>query len=278
MNAEPYHRLQPRRGRAIAELILSIGFTFVAMILVIAVAFRIAGVKKLKDLDQLSKLALDLLSLAPMLLTCRWAARIGKRAPGTLSSVTGRLRWSWLARCVLRALVLELILLSPVIAVLATGHGKKLAWVGWNEFAPVAALIVLLVPLQASAEEYFFRGTVQQVLGSFVRWKWIPIVVSAAAFAAIHLAPLQATVSLFALGGYSAWLTIYTGGLEAAIAWHVLNNLGVLLVNSAGKATTDAIKINQGASWTGVIVQVLLGLVYTGLIIRAFRRRPPTQP
>jgi membrane protease YdiL (CAAX protease family) len=165
--------------------------------------------------------------------------------------------------------------MSPAIITLATGHGEKLVWVGWARFAPLAAVIVALVPLQASAEEYFFRGTLQQAVGSFIRWKWLPIVVSAAAFAAIHLAPLPATVSLFALGGYSAWLTIYTGGLEAAIAWHVINNLAVLLLSSAGKSTTDAIKINQGASWTGVVIQVVLGLLYTAVVVRAFHRRPP---
>jgi membrane protease YdiL (CAAX protease family) len=45
---------------------------------------------------------------------------------------------------------------------------------------------LLLVPFQAAAEEYLFRGWLLQAFGAFMRTPWPGILIGAAAFTALH--------------------------------------------------------------------------------------------
>jgi membrane protease YdiL (CAAX protease family) len=277
MDVVPYHRQAlDRRWRALLEILLSVVFVFLGMMVLGMVMFSVAGARKLTELDEASNLAITLGGLALLVPACKLAGRALGRQPGTLSSTAGRLRWSWLARCVLFALVIQLVLLGPAIALMIRGGSDKLAWGGWDHFVPLAATIVAVVPLQASGEEYLFRGTLVQAVGAWVKWPWVAIVVSAAAFCAIHMAPLQASVSLFGMGAIAAYLTIRTGGLEAAIAHHVIGNLGVLLIQAASGRSTSAVKINDHATWSGAVIQLALQLLYAAIVVRSYRRRSPS--
>ena len=87
-----------------------------------------------------------------------------------------------------------------------------------------------MTPLQAAGEEYFFRGWIMQNVGA---WFARPIVglvasliVSAVAFSTAHLSPdpwVLGTIACLAVAsGLAAWRT---GGLEAGIAMHAVNNV-----------------------------------------------------
>lgn len=115
------------------------------------------------------------------------------------------------------------------------------AQAGWLGF-----LLVLLItsPLQALAEEVFFRGYLLQAIGSATGRAWVGIVASALLFALFHGSQSPA---LFAhrlvFGLLAGWLVLRTGGLEAGIAAHVVNNLfafGYALF-TGGVAATKAI-------------------------------------
>ena len=88
--------------------------------------------------------------------------------------------------------------------------------------------MLLTTPFQAAGEEYVFRGYLLQAIGSLVDrawWKWVAIVVTALLFAwrtACRTSPLF--FDRFMFGVIAGWLAIRTGGLEAGIALHVLNN------------------------------------------------------
>ena len=100
------------------------------------------------------------------------------------------------------------------------------------------AVILLVVPLQAAAEEYVFRGYLQQAIGRWLRHPAFAILLPVPLFVLGHLYdPLgQAAVGLFAV--VAGWLTWRTGGLEAAIALHVVNNLSAFLLALAGLTST----------------------------------------
>ena len=112
---------------------------------------------------------------------------------------------------------------------------------GWVGF-----LVVLLItsPLQAVAEEVFFRGYLLQSIGSASGRAWVGIVASSLLFAFFHGSQSPALFAhRFVFGMLAGWLVLRTGGLEAGIAAHVVNNLfafGYALF-TGGVAATKAI-------------------------------------
>src|SRR5690606_13115808 len=114
-------------------------------------------------------------------------------------------------------------------------------WVGWREFLVPMLVIVLLVPFQAPAEEYVFRGWLLQSVGACTlensRWRigralsvvfrtpWPGIFIGSALFTAGHGYTVWATLDVVCFRAIAAWVTVRTGGLEVAIALHVFNNL-----------------------------------------------------
>ncbi|MCA0307378.1 MAG: CPBP family intramembrane metalloprotease [Actinobacteria bacterium] len=86
--------------------------------------------------------------------------------------------------------------------------------------------ILLTAPLQAAAEEYFFRGYLMQAIHTTAPTSpWFAVVGSSAVFALLHSGNSQALIYAFAFGLIAGWLAMRTGGLEAGIALHVVNNL-----------------------------------------------------
>lgn len=222
-------------------------------------------------------LAMTLLSIAPvLLLVFGTAALIQRRRPGTLSSVAGRLRWTWMGRCVGVA-VLALILgqVAQWAALTVSGlDSEVLGWSGWSVFLPLIIVIVLLVPFQAAAEEYVFRGWLVQAVGAHVRNPVWAIVIGSAVFASLHGYSWAGLIDVFSFGAVMAWLALRTGGLEAPIALHVVNNVVAFGLSAAAGNLDDA--LDQGkvpVPWqalTGTVVQ--LGVYAFGVMYLAKKR------
>ena len=86
--------------------------------------------------------------------------------------------------------------------------------------------MLLTTPLQAAGEEYAFRGYLLQAIGALTRRAWIALVLTSLLFAMAHgLQNFPLFFDRFMFGLIAGWLVIRTGGLEAGIALHVLNNL-----------------------------------------------------
>src|SRR5690606_37921739 len=105
-----------------------------------------------------------------------------------------------------------------------------------NEFTSTTRdyriVILLLTPLQAAGEEYFFRGYLTQSLGghfgsrSLLVSRAVAVLVPAFLFGLVHGFGQSMPVYFdrCAFGVVAGILVIRTGGLEAGIAMHVLNN------------------------------------------------------
>jgi uncharacterized protein len=164
--------------------------------------------------------------------------------PSWLSSVQPRIRWRYLFGCLgIAAVVLNGVML------LSTTLGETLSFQPQKGFWAFLAVIVLTSPIQAAAEEIFFRGYLLQALGSLVARPWFGVIVSAVVFALLHGTqnlPLFIDRLGFALlAGLLAWRT---GGLEAGIAAHVINNVFAYLI--AGLTTSiAALKAIKGIGW-----------------------------
>ncbi|MGW0196316.1 CPBP family intramembrane glutamic endopeptidase [Nonomuraea sp. NPDC003201] len=224
--------------------------------------------------DPVFSLVVVLLSLAPVLpLVYGTAALVQRRRPGTLSSVAGRLRWRWLLTCAgLAVLALLLGQGAQALALTAAGEDADLfGWGGWSGFLPALVVIVLLVPFQAAAEEYVFRGWFVQAVGAHIRNPAWSIVLGSALFMSLHGYSWAGLVDVFGFGVVMGFLTVRTGGLESAISLHVLNNL--LAFGQAAAAGHLADALDQGkvpVPWqalSGTVVQ--LGVYAFGVLYLA---------
>ncbi|RRD03917.1 CPBP family intramembrane metalloprotease [Arachnia propionica] len=161
------------------------------------------------------------------------------------ASVQPGMRWRYLVICSLMAVVVLNIILWV---------GPEARSLAWQEAQPqwyvYLAIILVTSPLQAAAEEVFFRGYLQQSVGSATGHAWIGVLAASLVFALMH-GPQNQALFLHRLGfGLIAGaLVVVTGGLEAAIAIHVVNNLmafGYALI-SGGVATAAAV---TAISWS----------------------------
>lgn len=152
----------------------------------------------------------------------------GKRV-GLISSAAGRLRWRWMLACGGIAIAVSAVLTA--VSFVLPGAADAGGSAGPNPLWAVSlAIIIVLVPLQSAAEEYIFRGYLMQTIGRWLRHPAFAILLPVPLFVMGHLYDLlgQLSVGMFAVA--AGWLTWRTGGLEAAIALHVVNNVtGCLL-------------------------------------------------
>jgi membrane protease YdiL (CAAX protease family) len=284
----PYHRLARtaahRWWRPLVGTVLVVVGGVALMLLLIGVleiAGLVAGRPRnadgLSSFGPLTDLAVAFLMIAVFLPVTLLAARWVQRRPaGSLSSVTGRLRLRWLLTCLPVAAVAVVALLGGGMTLAAaTGEdvGLDTALAGWGPFVVATAVLLLVVPVQAAAEEYLTRGWLLQAVGTVCRSPWIPIAVQALVFAALHgWGTPWGFADLVVFGVVIGWLTVRTGGLEAAIALHVLNNLLSGLLGAAfGDLTVDETAADM--PWQFVAVDVPVLLAYAAVVLRLARRR-----
>lgn len=257
------------RLRALFEVVLALVFWFLILLIAMPVIHKVAGVAKLKELAPLPQMAMTLAVIA-LLLPAVWVAALATERPiGTLSSVKGRLRWRWLGTCLGAALAVRA--LPVALGVLGVATGDHFA--GWHAFLPQLALVLVLVPFQATAEEYFYRGTLMQTVGSFTRSAWLPGIVSTAAFTVSHGFRLETVIAIAAIGASSAWMTVRTGGLEASLGHHIVLNVSVMALSAA----TTGLKPghNDHVHWLGVAMSVATVAIYTAVIAQLAKSLPP---
>jgi uncharacterized protein len=227
--------------------------------------------------DPLLELGSTLLVLAlgiPLTLTvARWLQR---RPPGSVVSVVNRVRWRWLAACM--GVALPTILGTYALIVLLSGPEASqeaelgLGWVGWSKFLPAALMLLVLVPLQSAGEEFVFRGWVPQLFGAYLRSPYPGIVVSALLFALAHgLGTTWGFADLVLFGVVAGWLAIRTGGLEAPIALHAVNNLSAFLL-AAASGQLDLEKTAADSPWQLFAADLVVLPLFAFIVVRMARR------
>ena len=130
--------------------------------------------------------------------------------------------------------------------------------------------IALVVPVQAYAEELVFRGYLMQTIGRWLKHPAWAIVIPAPLFMLGHLYDLWGQLSVLVMGLAAGYITWCTGGLEAAIALHVVNNLLAMSFGVLGMADPFL----QEGSTVGMFISSLVsnGLFVLVVIWAANRR------
>lgn len=223
------------------------------------------------DLTRLDFFVLDMLGLVVLIPAVLLAVlATGPRPVGYLSSVAGRLRWGWLGRTTVMSFVVFGATIGGALAFdVISGDELSLEADDTGQVVLAVVAVLLIVPFQAAAEEYVFRGYLLQLVGSWTRLAVVPVVVSTPLFVAGHAYELWGMVDVGIFGLTAAILTIRTGGLEAAIAAHTANNVVLLVLDALGvvSATDDS-----GAGPVDLVPTVVSSLVLLVWVEWAVRR------
>ena len=181
-----------------------------------------------------------------------------------------------------------LVMLGPSIALLVIFPAEN--GYEWNfqaaAFIPFAIVTILLIPVQTTAEEVFFRGWLMQWFSQRFSSIWILSALSGIAFALPHMAnpealsqPVLAFITYASVGFVLGWVTVRDRSLEIAIGAHAAHNLFLSLVAGyeGGALPAEALFVTDSA-------ELGIGnIVFTALLIPVFivmsrwghQKRPP---
>ena len=165
---------------------------------------------------------LSLIALIPVSALSIWI--VHQIRPRYLSSVAGGIRWRWLARSTLVVLPLWLTYLALGLLLAPAESARPEQWLS------LLIIVLIMTPFQAAGEEYFFRGWLMQNVGAYFARPMLGLVVSvtvsSVVFAAAHGSPDPWVLGSIGCFAVAAGVAAYrTGGLEAGIAMHAVNNM-----------------------------------------------------
>lgn len=269
-----------RWWRPLLALAAGLG-TFLAISLFLSIVWLVLDPSMLEttdtaDVDPVAPVTMLIgnLMLAGLIPATLVATRVGHWRPmGKVWSVAGRIRWRWLGR----ATVVTTILWGAYLAAAWVISGEQPStrpdhW-GW-----LLLITVLTTPLQAAGEEVAFRGGLMQGVGAWISRPVLALVVStvlsAATFALAHTS-LDPWVLLDLAGMATAccYLTWRTGGLEAAIVLHVVNNMIVVIGLTLLGGIQDAYVTDQTTSTADTAgLSVLATAIMTAILLWLARR------
>jgi membrane protease YdiL (CAAX protease family) len=290
----PYHLLLNGGAGGRWRPVVGVVVFVVAMIVVVPLALQIpllaylgltgddlvGDLERTLDLDDPTPLGLAYLNVvlaAAIPVTWLLVRYLHRVRPRWLASVAPRIRWRFLLVCFglsLVALVATLLVASVVPAPDAAGAEITGELNDFTRTTRDFLLVVLfLTPLQAAGEEYAFRGYLLQAFGGLFRSRVVAVVVSSLLFAIAHGVgqSLPIFFDRFAFGLVAGTLVVVTGGLEAGIAMHVLNNwlaFGIALAFGDMASSLNP----TGGTWWSIPVTLTQSLTYLALAWWVARR------
>ncbi|MFT3876108.1 MAG: type II CAAX endopeptidase family protein [Propioniciclava sp.] len=190
-------------------------------------------------------------------LTVRWRGR-----RGTVDSVAGRFRWGLFARSVV------LMVLPILVPLVALWMMDPVAPVVTKTTWAMLAVALLIIPLQAAGEEYLFRGIIMQTIGHWLRAPIWGVIVSLPLFVLGHNYDVWGLISVGVFAAVATWLTWRTGGLEAAVALHIINNVAVFTLGAFGMTDLNA----TTGTWVDTLVSAFIPVSFALLFAWWWRR------
>lgn len=187
--------------------------------------------------------------------------------PRWLSSVQPGFRW----RFALVSMLAGFVVIGGVWALARIGQ----SWTVQPEPAlwGYVVAIVLTSPLQAAAEEFFFRGYLLQAIHTTApQGPWFGVGASAVIFALMHgTQDLPAFLYRLVFGVLAGWLVVRTGGLEAAIGAHVANNV-IAFGWAALSGTMVATKTTTTTTWPELALSLVGFALFAAVALLIARR------
>lgn len=270
----PAHRWwRPLAGLGVVLAGLGVVFVWTGVVLGGAAAVGLLDVTAVEEsFDEWWVLLLTNLGLAALVPISMAAVWLGHGwRPRWLSSVVGRVRWRWMA--VVAAASTAVLVVATLAAWALTGSPSG----SGSDVVVLLAVVALTTPWQAAGEEYLFRGWMSQAVASLVR-SAVGGAVLAAALTSLLFALAHGGQNLWlfldrlAFGLLASWLVWRTGGLEAAIAVHAVNNVVVFVPTILTGGLDEALLVTK-APPSLVAADVVAMLVVAVVVDLLARRR-----
>jgi membrane protease YdiL (CAAX protease family) len=207
-----------------------------------------------------------------------WAVAHGMRR-GWSSSVLARLRSRLLLPYTLIALGTLGVGIGLAVLVSFTVGGEEVTG-PVSSFGWLLVVVLLTTPLQSAAEEYVFRGYLSQAIAGWIRAPLagavVAALVSALLFAAAHGAQDPLTfLDRFAFGLAASAVVWLTGGLEAAIVLHAVNNVVIFVLAGALGAGVATHEVPAGIGLGFAAISLASMGAYVAVVARSRRRLQP---
>tara|TARA_R110002072_G_scaffold286113_2_gene451136 strand:- start:8544 stop:9428 length:885 start_codon:yes stop_codon:yes gene_type:complete len=218
---------------------------------VIAVEFLGYSLRHMpKDADLNMYLVLLLMPFSFVLLALMVCIRYLHKRP-VLSLFTTRKTFDW-KRFVFAFLLWGAIMGIALIAAILNGQPIQFQF-NVSSFISLFLVSILLLPIQTTAEEVFFRGYLFQAFGKLFKKGWIAIILTGTLFGLLHwsnpeVAKIGDILLVFYIttGIFLGILTQMDDGLELGMGYHAVNNIfaSIILTNNWQAFQTDALFID----------------------------------
>ncbi|BCX03211.1 MAG: hypothetical protein KatS3mg053_1149 [Candidatus Roseilinea sp.] len=261
---------------------------FVLIVIIWAVGSTLLTVPFIEDLSALDKtplgFAASLLGFAPILLAV-WLVTVlvHRRKFGSLIGPAGRLNW----QRIITAFVAWMGLMAVATVIEAAIYGSYTLNGSFLQSWPFVLLALLLLPIQTSAEEFFFRGYLLQATGRLTRNWGVLSAINGVLFVIPHLAnpeassdPLTSILAWFVFGAVFTLFTLRSGSLDYALGIHAANNitLSVVFGYEGGALPANALFVTSEIHGAyGLISLIIVSVVLYWLLFRPRKAAPRTE-
>lgn len=153
--------------------------------------------------------------------------------------------------------------------------------VQWGKLFWLLLICIVILPIQTTFEEFFFRSYLMKGMGLLVNRKWIPLLITSILFGLVHgtnpeiakygVVPMQ--LYYISAGLLLGIMTIMDDGLELAIGVHAATNIyGALFVSYEGSVLqTDSIwRMTEVNAWVMALIFIISGLIFLLLSKKMF--------
>lgn len=208
---------------------------------------------------------------------------LGSKPVGQLFSVVGKIRWRWFGLTLGTSAILFAVYfaLTFLLSALFAENPAELT----PQKVPAdplffAILVILLTPLQCAAEELVFRGALMQIIGSWLKHPLFAILLPVPLFTFGHLYDVYGLLDVAFFAIAAGFLTWRTGGLEAAMAMHIINNTFLFLLGALGQidlnaTDSDGSSLILSVAFMSVLTLVLVKLADKNKVERTAGPLPP---
>ena len=195
---------------------------------------------------------------------------IYRRSFSSMISLRGGTRWGRLGRYLLVGAAVWVVCAIVMVAFSDGAMGSLTSGIVWNsQGLAMLVAIILLVPFQATAEEVVLRGLAMNIIGSWLRHPAWAVLIPVPFFVVGHVYDLPGLIDVGIFAVIVGTLTIITGGLEAGIAFHIVNNVFAFGLGVLAGADLNA----TSAPTVEVVVSIAAPIVFGIIVVLDHRRR-----
>lgn len=255
----------------IAIVVLFVGFFFWALFALGADSDFNAWSDQLIDMNTTTGVLFGLISVILMWPAAELATLcIYRRLFSSMFSLRGGMRWGRLGRYLLVGAAVWVVCAIVMVIFSDGAMGNLTSGIVWNsQVLAMLIAIILLVPFQATAEEIVFRGLAMNIIGSWLRHPAWAVLIPVPMFVAGHLYDLPGLIDVGIFAVIVGTLTIITGGLEAGIAFHIVNNVFAFGLGVLAGADLNA----TSAPTMEVVMSIAAPIVFGTVVVLDHRRR-----